>query len=97
MQDIRRVTALTNVSGEDTTSAAFQQRLCDFETSLEQPQIPSVPPSLPVHCVQVQEMTDEERNMTSFTRRGLKKLRNWADWDAAFDQQLESCRKWCIW
>ena len=56
------------VSGENTTSSAFQQHLHNFETSLEQPQIPSNLPSLPVHCVRVQEMTDKERNMTSFTR-----------------------------
>jgi hypothetical protein len=34
-------------------------------------------------------MTDEEKVLKSFTRRTLKKLANWNEWDAAFDTQLD--------
>ena len=34
-------------------------------------------------------MTDEERGMKSFNRNRLMKLRNWDQWDSAFDSQLE--------
>ena len=40
--------------------------------------------------VQVDEMTDEERELTNFSRGRLKRLANWDDWDAAFDKQLDA-------
>jgi hypothetical protein len=35
-------------------------------------------------------MTDEERQLKSFTRHRLCKLSNWSDWDAASDAQLDA-------
>jgi hypothetical protein len=40
--------------------------------------------------LQTSGMTEEERNLKSFTRRTLMKLSNWADWDEAFDAQLDA-------
>jgi hypothetical protein len=34
-------------------------------------------------------MTDKEKGLKSFTRRTLKKLANWDEWDAAFNTQLD--------
>ena len=33
-------------------------------------------------------MTDKEWNLKSFTQKTLKRLSNWDNWDAAFDEQL---------
>ena len=35
-------------------------------------------------------MTNEERNLKSFTRKNLMKLSNWPEWQAADDKQLNS-------
>jgi hypothetical protein len=35
-------------------------------------------------------MTDEEKQLPKLTRARLKRLSNWAEWDAAFDKQLDS-------
>jgi hypothetical protein len=40
--------------------------------------------------LQTQGMTDEERALKSFTRRHLRRLSNWPDWDAAHDAQLDA-------
>ena len=34
-------------------------------------------------------MTDEERNLKAFTRPRLMKLKNWKDWDASFEKQMD--------
>jgi hypothetical protein len=44
----------------------------------------------PVSRLQSDGMTDEERQLTSFTHRNLQRLANWHDWDAAFDAQLDA-------
>jgi hypothetical protein len=46
--------------------------------------------SLILHRLQTDCMTDEERQLKSFTRHQLKKLSNWLEWDAAFDAQLDA-------
>jgi hypothetical protein len=43
-----------------------------------------------LHRLQTDCMPDEERKLTHFTRRNLKKLSNWPEWDAAFDAQLDA-------
>ena len=37
----------------------------------------------------VDAMTDEEKQLKSLTRRNLKHLSNWSDWDKAFDKQMD--------
>ena len=37
----------------------------------------------------VDAMTDEEKELKSLTRRNLKRLSNWSDWDKAFDKQMD--------
>jgi hypothetical protein len=44
---------------------------------------------LSVGRLQTDSMTDEECHLPSFTRGSLKKLPNWADWDAAYYSQLD--------
>jgi len=46
-----------------------------------------------VYRLQNSDMTDEERLLKRFTRRQLKRLKNWSDWDNAIDAQLDAHRK----
>ena len=39
-----------------------------------------------LHC---EAMTDKERRLPSLTRRRLKSLKNWDEWDATYDKQLD--------
>jgi hypothetical protein len=42
-----------------------------------------------VNQLEASGMTDEEKNLKNFTRRTLKTLANWEEWDTAFDMQLD--------
>jgi len=46
-----------------------------------------------VYHLQNSDMTDEERLLKRFTHQQLKCLKNWPDWDNAFDAQLDAHRK----
>jgi len=42
-------------------------------------------------------MTDEEHLLKRFTHCQLKCLKNWPEWDGAFDAQLDAhCKAGCI-
>ena len=43
-----------------------------------------------IHKLETIGMTDEERNLTAFTRPRLMKLKNWKDWDASLLHQRQS-------
>ena len=45
---------------------------------------------LEIHRLQTSHMTDEERALKSFHRKNLKRLKNWDEWDAAHDKQLNA-------
>jgi hypothetical protein len=42
-----------------------------------------------VNWLEASGMTDKEKGLKSFTRRTLKKLANWDEWDAVFDTQFD--------
>jgi hypothetical protein len=50
--------------------------------------LPGGSTELHVHRLESSGMTEEE-SLKSFTRRSLKALDNWEEWDAAFDLQLD--------
>ena len=40
--------------------------------------------------LQNKHMTEEEKKLTSFTRKNLMRLANWPDWQKADDKQLDA-------
>jgi len=50
-----------------------------------------------VYHLQTSDMTDEEWLFMCFTHCQLRHLKNWPDWDATFDAQLDAdCKAGCI-
>jgi len=50
-----------------------------------------------VYRLQTSGMTDEECSLKHFTHHQLKCLKNWPEWDEAFDAQLDAhCKAGCI-
>ena len=74
--DLHHISASLSPTGEDMPS-------------WEDP-VPSEAWGSLVHRLQTADMTDEERKLKSFTRRNLKKLSNWPEWQAAFMKQLDA-------
>jgi len=46
-----------------------------------------------VHHLQTSGMTDKKQLLKRFTHHQLKWLKNWPDWDDAFDVQLDAHHK----
>jgi hypothetical protein len=85
LHDLRHICALRSVSPTDQSTAALRQAVASFENMLSDHDLNAL-----LHRLQTDCMTDEERKLTRFTRRNLKKLSNWPEWDAAFDAQLDA-------
>ena len=47
------------------------------------------PPVYWQHQLVVDAITNKETQLKSLTRRNLKRLSNWPDWDKAFDKQMD--------
>jgi hypothetical protein len=96
--DLRRSAALTLVAGEGMTSFEYNRAVTALSTSPSVGHTPSDPDDLvslnsseilEMRRLQVSHMTDEEKQLTSFTRRNVMKLKNWKDWRDADDLQLD--------
>jgi hypothetical protein len=97
MADLRRVCALPAVeqeTGEPGYSKAVAKHILSELIPRESliffdDWLPGGSTDLHVHRLEYSGMTDEEKSLKSFTRRSLKALDNWEEWDAAFDLQLD--------
>ena len=97
--DIRRIAALRSVAGEGTNSA---QRRAHVRNLAGQPSAGYTPPDsddtvpldstelIELRRLQNEHMTDEEKRLSSFSRKQLMTLSNWKDWQKADDDQLEA-------
>ena len=98
--DIRRVTAMNLVAGEGhKNSQAHRHAIRGLASTPPLPctppepeelQVPPAPTLLEMRKLQNDHMTEEERQLKSFTRKNLMKLSNWPEWQAADDKQLDS-------
>jgi hypothetical protein len=104
--DLRRVTMLLSDPLAGTPDASYHELLGafnvdpnDFGNEHFAPYLDGDPAApilhsqhvvFPVSRLQSDGMTDEERDLPSFTHRRLQRLTNWPDWDAAFDAQLDA-------
>jgi len=69
------------VSSPHVLDKALESSLCDVDMACL------------VYHLQNSDMTDEKCLLKWFTRWQLKCLKNWPDWDNAFDAQLDAHRK----
>ena len=97
--DIRHVAALCAVSGEGLTSAERLQivRALSHAPSLgytgpdpDDLELFTAAELLILRRLQNEHMTEEEKKLTSFTRKNLMRLANWSDWQKADDKQLDA-------
>jgi Reverse transcriptase (RNA-dependent DNA polymerase) len=100
--DLRRVHALQEVSGQGATTAQYKALLEAFDADPTDEGLDQFIPILVdattpdpyvqfrVCRLQSDGMTPEERALPKFTRKALKTLPNWADWDEAHDRQLDA-------
>ena len=88
LHDLRRVCALQSVPREDLTSAEYQSALDAHMAEMSTAEMSEI-----IHRLQTDEMTDEERKLTRFSRKKLKGLSNWSAWDDAYDKQLDAHRE----
>ena len=99
--DIRRLAALTVVAGEGSAISASERRkmvreAASYPTPGYTPadsddlHVPSAETLLEMRRLQNDHMTEQERNLSSFTRKNLKKLDNWIEWRDADDKQLDA-------
>jgi hypothetical protein len=81
LHDLRRICALRFAPTDPHQSAAEVRLAVDnYEQLLSDHELAAM-----IHRLQTDCMTDEERQLKSFTRNQLRKLSNWLEWDAAFD------------
>lgn len=104
ISDLRRICSLHHVPAHDGLSnSALRQELDNADIGIsastlhdlmqhvrDGPFDTTSDEEFHVHRLQNEYLTDEEAKLPSFTRRNLKKLSNWADWDAAHDKQLDA-------
>ena len=101
--DLRRLAALHAVAGEDIspdeTTAARRERIRALASASSPGYTPADPDDLILwsaddamlmHRLQNAHMTEEERQLKSFSRKNLMKLSNWDQWQAADDAQLDA-------
>jgi hypothetical protein len=98
MADLRRVCVIINTDPSDTRQASYSEFVSRYlETELIPREtlivlgdwLPEEYKDPLVSWLEALGMMDEERGLKSFTRRTLKKLANWDEWDAAFNTQLD--------
>jgi hypothetical protein len=85
LHDLRHICALRSIPPTTQSAAELRHAVTSFENMLSDHDLNAL-----LHRLQTDCMTDEERKLTRFTRRNLKKLSNWPEWDAAFDAQLDA-------
>jgi hypothetical protein len=97
MADVRRICALLDVDPADAEPLKYSEVINDYMKMELAPReslivlddwLPNEVKDLPVHRLETSGMTDAEKALKSLTRRALKKLNNWKEWDEAFDTQL---------
>ncbi len=97
--DIRRVAALHAVAGEGLTHLEHRELVRELASapSLGYTQADpddlvlwSPDDALLMHHLQNDHMTDEERQLKSFSRKNLMKLSNWDQWRTADETQLNA-------
>ena len=100
--DIRRIAALNLVAGESPQEFSRATRsqvrglagsvLPDATPPDRDDLLPTTDPEilLEMRKLQNDHMTEEEKNLTSFSRKNLMKLQNWLEWRDADDKQLNS-------
>jgi hypothetical protein len=98
MADVRRICALLDVDPTDVGPTRYSKAVTDYMKSELVPReslivlddwLPDGLKDFPIHRLETSGMTDEEKALKSFTRRALKNLDNWKEWDEAFDTQLD--------
>jgi hypothetical protein len=86
LHDLRHICALRSVSDNLSVSPSdLRSALEYYESQFDNRDLIAIIQRLQTDC-----MTPEERRLKRFTRRNLKKLSNWHEWDAAFDAQLDA-------
>jgi len=92
LHDLRHIAALQSLDGvgmpinvEPSSSGHLRTVLNAFKADLHGINMVQF-----VHRLQHAGMTEEERSLKRFTRRQLMRLRNWPEWDKAFDAQLDA-------
>ena len=98
--DIRRIASLNLTAGEGPTDSRSQrtlvQKLAGAVSRDFTPPDPDDEVTLPPHLLlemrklQNDHMTDEEKKLSSFSRKNLMRLSNWEEWRAADHKQLDS-------
>ena len=101
--DLRRLAALHAVAGEgispDEPTATRRERIRTLASASSPGYTPADPDDLVLWSaddimvmqrLQNDHMTDEERQLKSFSRKNLMKLSNWDQWQAADDKQLDA-------
>ena len=84
--DIRRIASILSVDDHSVSTTtewreATQQISDSIDETVAYEQI---------RCLQTTAMTEEERALSKFSHRNLKKLSTWPEWQQAFYKQLDS-------
>ena len=97
--DIRRVAALHAVAGEGLTPQEHREQVRELAAAPSVGYTPADPDDLVLWSpddallmqrLQNDHMTDEERQLKSFSRKNLMKLSNWEQWREADETQLNA-------